>query len=302
MTPKISIVIIGFDMARELPRTVTSFSAPYQRGMQANDIEVIVVDNNSTIPLKREDFPADIDLQLLRVEDGGVSPCKAINHGVRAARAPYVGIVIDGARMASPGVVRSALEAARFSPKAFVATLGFHLGPKVQQVSVTEGYSREVEDGLLNDINWPTEGYRLFEICALGESYRNGVLAAPPETTFFVMDKAHYLEIGGYNEAFVTLGGGLASFDFFDRAVAAAGDDFIMLVGEGTFHQLHYGATTQAGGIRRKAEGEKTLGEIYAQEFAQVVGRPWQVSQILPKLYGRLTHPATRNLFFPAVA
>ena len=33
----------------------------------------------------------------------------------------------------------------------------------------------------------------------------------------------------------------------------------VLLVGEGTFHQLHYGATTRAGGIRRTVEpGDET--------------------------------------------
>lgn len=302
MTPRLSIIVVGFDMARELPRTVLSLTAPYQRGMELGDVEIIVVDNKSAEPVRRDQFQPDAEIQVMRVEDGGVSPCRAINLGVQAARAEMIGVVIDGARMASPGLTKAALEAARLAPEAFVATLGFHLGPKVQQVSVLEGYTREVEDQLLADIGWPHDGHRLFEICALGESYRHGVLAAPPETTFFVMSKAHYLTIGGYDERFVGLGGGLASFDFFERATRAAGDAFIMLVGEGTFHQLHYGATTQAGGIRRSADDGRSLGDVYAQEYAEVVGRPYAPSHPVPHLYGRLTHPAAQALFFPRLA
>lgn len=302
MTPRLSIVVVGFDMARELPRTVLSLTPPYQQGMALGDIEIIVVDNNSAEPVRRDQFHLDADIKVMRVEDGGVSPCRAINMGVQAARADMVGVVIDGARMASPGLVKASLEAARVAPEAFVATLGFHLGPKVQQVSVVEGYTREVEDQLLANIGWPQDGHRLFEICALGESYRHGVLAAPPETTFFIMSKAMYLDIGGYDERFVGLGGGLASFDFFERATKAAGDAFTMLVGEGTFHQLHYGATTQAGGIRRSVNEEgRSLGEIYAREYAEVVGRPYKSANPAPALYGRLTHPAARALFFPPV-
>jgi len=299
MTPRLSIVVVGFDMARELPRTVMSLTAPYQQGVAPGDIEIIVVDNNSAEPVRRENFQPDADITVIRVEDGGVSPCRAINQGVQAARADMIGVVIDGARMASPGLVKGALKAAGLAPEAFVATLGFHLGPKVQQVSVLEGYTRKVEDQLLADIGWPENGYRLFEICALGESYRHGVLAAPPETTFFVMRKAAYQDIGGYDERFVGLGGGLASFDFFERATKAAGDAFIMLVGEGTFHQLHYGATTQAGGIRRNAGEGRSLGDVYAQEYAEVVGRPYLPSSPVPHLYGRLPHSAARALFFP---
>ena len=72
-----------------------------------------------------------------------------------------------------------------------------------------------------------------------------------------------------------------------------------MVVGEGTFHQLHYGATTQAGGIRRNAGEGRSLGDVYAQEYAEVVGRTYIPSNPVPHFYGRLTHPAARALFFP---
>lgn len=299
MKPLISIVIVGFDMKRELPRTVTSFSAPYQTGLSHEDIEIILVDNNSAEPVQRDWFDPDINLKVLRVTNAGVSPCRAINEGVRACTAQMIGIVIDGARMATPGALSTALTAMRTTPRAFVATLGFHLGPEVQQSSVLKGYSRDVEDDLLRDIGWPSDGYRLFEICALGESYRNGVLASPTETTFFVMDKDQYWQVGAYNEAFVSLGGGFASFDFFERAIAAAGEDFIMLVGEGTFHQLHYGATTQAGGVRREVAKGRSLGDVYAGEYEQILGHAYAHRPVTPALYGRLLHSSAHSYFFP---
>lgn len=299
--PSLSIVVIGFDMARELPRTVVSLLPPYQRGVGSDDVEIIVVDNGSTQPLTRDLFPAEADVRVLRVDDGGVSPCRAINRGVALARAEHVALMIDGARMVSPGMIRAALDAAALHQQAFVSTLGFHLGPKVQQVSVEEGYSREVEDQMLTDIGWPNgDGYRLFDICALGESYALGVLAPPPETTFFVTRTAMFEAIGGYDERFVQLGGGFASFDFFRRAVEAAGDGFIMLVGEGTFHQLHYGATTQAGGVRREAEPGVSLGDVFGREYEAIVGQPFRRVDRMPLLFGRVTHPAVPRLFFAA--
>lgn len=299
--PVLSIVVIGFDMARELPRTVLSLLPPYQRELEPGEIEIIVVDNGSTEPVTRDLFPADANVRILRVDDGGVSPCRAINRGVAEARAEHLGLMIDGARMVSPGVIRAALNAAVLHPNAFVATLGFHLGPKVQQVSVNEGYSREVEDQLLSEIGWPDgDGYRLFEICALGESYAMGVLAPPTETTFFVMKKAVFEAIGGYDERFKQLGGGLASFDFFRRAVEAAGDGFAMLVGEGTFHQLHYGATTQTGGVQRHTEPGVSLWDHFRFEYESIVGQPFHRLERMPLLIGRVTHPAVPRLFFNA--
>ena len=224
----------------------------------------------------------------------------AINEGARLARAEHLAVVIDGARMASPGLVKTALAAAGVHPRSFVATLGFHLGPKVQQVSVTEGYTREIEDSLLASIGWPKDGYRLFEVSALGGSYIYGVLKGPSETTFCVMKTALFHEINGYDERFVQLGGGLASFDFFRKALEAAGEGFVMLVGEGTFHQLHYGATTQAGGIGRRYEGDASLGDVYTREYEQIVGRPFAFATQVPLLFGRVTHPEVPRLFFGA--
>lgn len=303
MTPLISVVVVGFDMARELPRTVQSLLPPYQIGMTAGEVQIIVVDNGSAEPVRRDWFPTDADITVLRVEDGGVSPCRAINRGAALATGQLIAVVIDGARMASPGLMKAALEASRLDPGAFVTTLGFHLGPKVQQVSVTEGYDRGTEDRLLADIGWPANGYRLFEICALGESYREGAFVAPPETTFFVMSRARFQALGGYDENFRALGGGFANYDFFERAVADAGAPLVMLIGEGTFHQLHYGATTQAGGIARPADqGEGSLGDAYAREYEAIRGRPYRRSTPQPLLVGRITHPRVRPLFFPSPA
>ena len=301
-TPRLSIIVVGHDMARELPRTVRSLLPPYQRGVTVEDVELIVVDSRSTPPVDPAWFADMPGVQVLRVEDGGLSPCRAVNLGVAASRAPNVAVVIDGARMATPGLVRMSLEALAVQPDAFVATLGFHLGPKVQQVSVTEGYDRDVEDGLLAAIDWPRDGYRLFEICALGQSYAGGALEPPPETTFFVMSRARYDALGGFDERFQTLGGGFANYDFFDRATADPEKPLIMLVGEGTFHQLHYGATTQAGGVGRKVENDASLWDQYGREYETLKGRPYQRLYPPTRLYGALTHPEARRFFFPPQA
>lgn len=299
-TPLLSVVVVGFDMARELPRTIQSLLPPYQTGLAPGDVQIIVADNGSTTPVRREDFPADADISVIRIDDGGTSPCRAINRAAALARADQIAVMVDGARMASPGLLSTALQAARTDARAFVATLGFHLGPKTQQVSVTEGYDRAEEDRLLASIDWPADGYRLFEVSALGESYRHGVLASPPETTFFVLHRDRFQALGGFDERFVSLGGGMANFDLYDRALADAAAPLVLLVGEGTFHQLHFGATTQAGGIRRAAPvGQGTLEQLYRAEYKAIRGVPPSHPDRSPLLFGRVTHPRVLPLFFP---
>lgn len=299
-TPLVSIVVVGFDMDRELPRTIQSLLPPYQRDLDASQIEIIVADNGSHRPVQREDFPADIDLTILRVDDGGISPCRAVNRAASLARGELIAVMIDGARMASPGLLKVAIDASRTDPGAFVATVGLHLGPKVQQISTGEGYTRAVEDALLDGIAWPADGYRLFEISTLGESYRHGALASPPETTFFLMNRCRFLKLGGFDEGFQALGGGFANYDMFDRASADPTAPIILLVGEATFHQLHFGATTQEGGIRRAApEGEGSLWDAYQRDYIRVRGVAYSHRPRQPLLYGAITHPAVQDLFFP---
>ena len=45
--PLLSIVVIGYSMHRELPRTLETLSADYQQGVSGSVYEVIVVDNGS---------------------------------------------------------------------------------------------------------------------------------------------------------------------------------------------------------------------------------------------------------------
>ncbi|MET0884236.1 MAG: glycosyltransferase family A protein, partial [Acidimicrobiales bacterium] len=47
----LSVVVVTYDMERELPRTLRSLSADLQVGIEASDYEVIVVDNGSPRPV-----------------------------------------------------------------------------------------------------------------------------------------------------------------------------------------------------------------------------------------------------------
>ena len=51
--PKLSIVVVIYDMEREARRSLHSLSPTYQRGVSADEYEVIVVDNGSPRPFNR---------------------------------------------------------------------------------------------------------------------------------------------------------------------------------------------------------------------------------------------------------
>lgn len=49
--PALSLIVVAYNMARELPRTLYTLSSQYQRGIAPQDYEVIVVDNGSDQPV-----------------------------------------------------------------------------------------------------------------------------------------------------------------------------------------------------------------------------------------------------------
>jgi glycosyltransferase involved in cell wall biosynthesis len=297
----LSIVVCAHDLRRELPRTVRSLSPPYQLEVDPQRVEIIVVDNGSNAPIAAQWFEGiEAEVTVLRFEPATPSPCGALNAGVAVARGTQIAVFVDGARMASPGLLVRASAAMRTGADVFVATMGFHLGPDMQQVSLANGYSPEVEDRLLSEIDWERDGYRMFEICTRAASHRNGVLAEFPETTAFVMHRASFERLGGFNENFRHPGGGLANFDFYERVFNDAAISPVVLIGEGTFHQAHGGATTAAGGVgRRETPDGPTIWENMVREFETVVGRaPLSVRQRKPLLFGRCESTAAENCFF----
>lgn len=285
---KVSIVVIAYDMARELPRTLRSLSPQMQNGVAPDDYEVIVVDNGSPEPL-------DIDIEafgfahskLIRMPPGCPSPCYAANTGIEAAAAPTIGVMIDGARIASPGIVRAALDGLKISEKAVVGAHGFHLGPALQQVSTIDGYDQAEEDRLLRSINWEEDGYRLFDISVPSKSSGKGWLILPSETNALFMHREQWTRLGGYDEQFESPGGGLANLDIWRRACEADGATPIMMLGEGTFHQVHGGVTTNAASSPRAA---------FDKEYEHIRGAPYQRPDRQVVFIGRLHPAALRKL------
>ncbi len=129
-SPLLSVVVVAYNMRREIPRTLESLSPRYQRGISRADYEVLLVDNGSQQPLEEGELTTfDLNLLCLHNPEPGVSPVSAINLGLHAARGRWIAVWIDGARMASPGLLAAACEALRVSPRAVVASRGRYLGP-----------------------------------------------------------------------------------------------------------------------------------------------------------------------------
>lgn len=282
LRPRLSIVVVVFNMRREAPRTLFTLSPAYQRNVDAADYEVIVVDNGSSEPLTAAEV-AQFGPQFhsLRIDQAPPSPAAAINRGVALSKAPFVGIMIDGARMATPGVVAMALQCLQGFERAVVGTVGFHLGPDVQMQSIGNGYNTAVEDALLDGIDWRNNGYQLFEISALAGSSPTGWLGTINESNLIFLPRGLFDELGGFDERFSLPGGGIVNLDFYRRACELPNSTLLTLLGEATFHQVHGGAMAN----QPAAELPQRL-RACGEEYRRIRGAYFEKSLRTPLLFG----------------
>jgi len=242
----LSLVVVHYNIPREFPRTLFSLSPSFQKGISADDYEVIVVDNGSKeLPDISSYGESGMNVRLLQVPNPNQSPARAINLGLNASLGKNIGVFIDGARMASPGLLQSAQQALRFSDRSIVATRGRYLGPTMQRTSMNEGYTKDFEDAMLGSLDWKNNGYRLFEKSVFDES--SGAHWFDPrisESNSLFMSRALWSEINGFSEDFQSLGGGFLNLDTLTRATSLEETQPILLIGEATFHQLHGGVAT----------------------------------------------------------
>ena len=260
----LSLIVNFYNMRREAERTLTSLSQAYQRVDEPFSYEVLCIDNGSSPPLDAAWIAGfGPQFRLIRPDARQPSPCRAINQAALAARGRYLGIMIDGAHVLSPGVFNEAAAAWREDPQAVVALRHWFVGGD-QRWLASVGYIREQEDRLFERIRWPANGYDLFRISApIGENpepWFDGL----SESNCLLLPTALYDAIGGMDESFAEPGGGFANLDLWRRAADAADGALVALLGEASFHQFHDGTTTNVD----DAEKDRRV-RAYASAYAQ---------------------------------
>ncbi len=292
--PILSIVVVAYNMTRELPRTLRSLTPEYQGlTLQGNegDYEVIVVDNGSSPPFDPKQMPPTDIFRYHYIGNASSSPAHALNLGARLARGQMLGFLVDGARLLSPGVIRYVLAAFKAFENAVVAVPGWHLGPDLQQISISQGYNQHVEDELLDRIDWISDGYRLFEISAPASSAPRGCILPMAESNAIFLSRETFVMIGRFDERFDLPGGGLLNLDFYCRALLALGTEFVVLPGEGTFHQVHGGVSTNIG----QAENVSKWDE-WDRQYEKLTGSRYRLVDRDPVILGRVPKQALEYL------
>jgi hypothetical protein len=271
-------------MAREAPRTLLSLTDQYQ-GISKRDYEVIVVENPSEQMLS----PSEVrgygkQFRYFVNPRPSRSPANAINFGASKARGRNLMLLIDGARILSPGILSRTLTAFRLHEQPVVAALAWHLGPDNQARSVHNGYCQDMEDQLLSTVDWQQDGYQLFTISALAGSCSMSWFYPILESNCISMSREHFDSRRGYSEDFVTDGGGFVNLDFYERAVADSRRPLVMLLGEGTFHQFHGGAATN-----RKDDAPL---QAFREEYERLRGKAFAAPERQPVFFGSMPDAA----------
>lgn len=297
--PALSVIVAFHNMAREAPRTLFTLSPGYQRGVSDADYEVLAVDVGSTVPLG-PDFVAGFGPNFrLHRAPAAPSPAAAINEAARLAGGNAIAVCIDGARMLSPGIIRLMLAAFRAYRDPVVATLAWHLGANLQNISMLDGYDQAYEDRLLESVDWRVDGYELFRISCLAASSRPGWFMPIVESNCLAVRRTAWERLGGLDERFVSPGGGLVNPDYYREACEQL-DQLVILLGEGTFHQFH-------GGVATNVPMANHPRETFHREYQAIRGRPFArptrnadylggiVPQSLPFLSASISAAASLN-------
>lgn len=294
--PDLSVVVVVYNIPREAPRTLYSLSADYQRHISPDDYEIIVVDNGSMPPVDAKMVAAlRGNFRLIRLDPASPSPAQAINRGIAEARGNVIGVMIDGARIVTPGFLHFARAGVRLYPRAIVPTQGWYLGLDQQRWAMQAGYNQEREDKLLASIAWPDDGYRLFEIGTPDEPSLDAWFGKIYESNGLFLRREAWELLGGVEERFESAGGGFLNHDTMARALELPDREVVFLLGEGTFHQLHGGIGTNTDPVTIRQFAEKWLAE-----YESIRKQP-QVREVGERTYLGVLPPAALLHFARAI-
>ena len=269
----LSVVLVLYNMQREANRTLHSLSRRYQLDLEERTYEVLVVDNGSDPEqrLSAGDVAAfGAEFRLIEMgDDATASPVPALRRATGEARGRTIAFMIDGAHVLTPRVLSHGLRGIDAFRPAVVATQQMYVGPGQQNDAMLQGYDTEFEDELFERIEWPSDGYRLFDIGVFigHRDWFDGMW----ESNCLFAPRTLVDQVGGFDARFDEPGGGFANLDLYERLGAHPGVRLVSILGEGSFHQTHGGTTTNQAEIEERSR--KIVG--YRRRFEEIHGRPF---------------------------
>ncbi len=289
----LSVVVVFHNMRREAARTLHSLSRSYQRDIDDLDYEVIAIENGSAADGRLgEDFVRSFGPEFSYLDlagDASPSPANALNHGLELARGRSVAVMIDGAHVLTPGALHFGMLGLSTYAPAVVSTQQWYVGPGEQNETVPKGYDEGFEDRLFEQIEWPVDGYRLFDIGHFigGRDWFDGQW----ESNCIFVPRSLLDQVGAMDHSFNAPGGGFANLDFFERMTTSPRITLVTILGEGSFHQVHGGTTTNAPDSTERRD----LLESYGEQYAEIRGRVFKSPAKVVHYVGALPESARRT-------
>lgn len=289
----LTVVVVFYNMKREAARTLRSLSRAYQLGLDDVRYEIIAVENGSDPDqVLGADYVASFGPEFRYLDlgdDAKPSPCHALNVGIRAGAGNAYALMIDGAHVLTPSVLRFGLDGLRTYDPAIVATQQWYVGPGQQGEAIRHGYDQAYEDRLFKRIGWPEAGYRLFEIGHFvgGRDWLDGVW----ESNCMFVPRTQLEQVGGFDEGFSMAGGGFANLELYERLGSSPEVTVATIVGEGSFHQVHGGVSTN------QPDGDERRSRVYGygEHFADLRGRRFRGPGKPLHYVGRIASPEARR-------
>ena len=274
-TPLLSIIVIGYQMPRQLGQTLFTLSEAYQQDVSANDYEVIVVENDSDRMLSPEKVNLmGNNFHYFTYHEKGQSPVAAINFAFEKCQGDFIGLLIDGAHMVTPRVVKYALTAYRAFDYPVVVVPGYHLGAERQTQDPT--YTQEYEQQILEELNWQQNGYKLFEVAGFSPANKHSYFHPVMECNCVFAPLISFERIGYCDEGFNLKGGGSINLHVYRQLATLLESEIVVLPGEGSFHQFHGGVTTSdySGRSEEILSHNKQLNALWDGRFKSVSKEP----------------------------
>jgi cephalosporin hydroxylase len=289
----LTVVIVMYNMRREAQRTLHSLSRAYQEGVEDISYEIIVLENGSDADEKLgASFVEQFGPEFRYVDlgaDATPSPAIALNRGIGLGRGRNFALMIDGAHVVTPGVLSFGLAGLQIYAPSIVATQQWYVGPGQQGEAMDDGYDEDYEDRLFEAIDWPSAGYRLFDIGHfIGErDWLDGVW----ESNCMFVPRSLLEQVGGFDETFAMAGGGFANLELYERLGSSPDITVATILGEGSFHQTHGGTTTN----QVDPELRRARVHGYSEHYADLRGRLFKGPGKPLHYVGRISSPSARR-------
>lgn len=282
-TPAISLIVIFYRMARQAENTLYSLSTRHQRNVDRERYEIVAVENDSDDELGEERALAQGDnIRYFHRQEPGVSPVAAINFAFEQARGDLIGLIIDGARMASPRLVEHALLARKLAEHPLVVVPGYHLGDQEQHFHQSAGYDEAAERRLLEQCDWKRDGYALYDVSCFSGANAQGIFCPYLESNCLFFRRESFEKIGRADPRFDLPGGGSVNIFIYNQLARLPEARLIVLAGEGTFHQFHGGVTTA------EVDDREAMLETHRENLREVFGGPFRGTHREPLVLGTL--------------